>query len=187
MKMLISVIIAFMMFGPVTLVAQTNWQAKLSQELPLLGDRNWIAIVDSAYPLQVSPGVETIETNANAVTVVRTVLNDISHTGHVRPVIYMDAELPYVSEKDAPGINAYRKNIHEALGHLPVHYSLHGKRIAQLNQTAKIFKVLVLKTTLTVPYSSVFIRFKCGYWSDGAEIRLRRAMKAGRRAGGAGS
>lgn len=184
MRVLTSVIVAFIVFSPVTAAAQTNWQAKLKQELPLLGDRNWIAIVDSAYPLQVSPGVETIETNANDVTVVRTVLNELAHTRHVRPVIYMDAELPYVSEKDAPGMSAYRKNIREALGNLPVHYLLHAKRIAQLNKTARSFHVLILKTTLTVPYSSVFIRLKCGYWSDGAEIRLRKAMKAG---GGAGS
>ena len=187
MRVLTRIIVAFIVFSPVTVAAQTNWQTKLKQELPLLGDRNWIAVVDSAYPLQVSPGAETIETNANAATVVRTVLSDIAHARHVRPVVYMDAELPYVSEKDAPGIDAYRKNIHEALGNLPVHYLLHAKRIAQLNSTAKIFKVLILKTTLTVPYSSVFIHLKCGYWSDGAEIRLRKAMKAGTRAGGAGS
>ena len=42
--------------------ADLDWRVKVQQELPLLGHRNWIMIVDSAYPLQVSPGIETIET-----------------------------------------------------------------------------------------------------------------------------
>ena len=87
MRLLTNIIVAFIFCSPITAAAQANWQAKVNQELPLLGDRNWIAIVDSAYPLQVAPGVETLETNANALTVVRTVLNDIAHTRHVRPVI----------------------------------------------------------------------------------------------------
>src|SRR5271165_1940011 len=40
-----------------------DWQTKVADEMPLLGHRNWILVVDSAYPLQTSPGVETIETN----------------------------------------------------------------------------------------------------------------------------
>lgn len=31
------------------------WQSKVTEILPLLGHRNWILIVDSAYPLQTSP------------------------------------------------------------------------------------------------------------------------------------
>ena len=37
--------------------SSSNWQTKLHQQLPLLGHSNWILIVDSAYPLQVSPGI----------------------------------------------------------------------------------------------------------------------------------
>src|SRR5271168_1927647 len=57
--------------------APTDWRQLLEQELPLLGHRNWIVIVDSAYPLQSSPGVETIETNTDQMEVVRTVLDAI--------------------------------------------------------------------------------------------------------------
>jgi hypothetical protein len=39
---------------------QAEWQTKLAQILPLMGHRNWIMIVDSAYPLQSSAGVETL-------------------------------------------------------------------------------------------------------------------------------
>ena len=41
-----------------------DWKARVAESMPLLGHRNWILVVDSAYPLQSSPGVETIETNS---------------------------------------------------------------------------------------------------------------------------
>ena len=63
----------------------TDWHIKLNQELPLLGHRNWIMIVDSAYPLQVSPGVETIETNDDLPHVTRVVLDTLDHSIHLAP------------------------------------------------------------------------------------------------------
>jgi hypothetical protein len=38
--------------------------------------------------------------------------------------------------------------------------------------------VLLLKTDLTLPYTSVFIRLDCGYWSDEAEQQLRAAIES---------
>ena len=43
-----------------TPATNSDWRSRLTQELPLLGHRNWIAVVDSAYPLQTSAGIETI-------------------------------------------------------------------------------------------------------------------------------
>src|SRR4051794_20763516 len=88
-----------------------EWQARLNRELPLLGHRNWIAVVDSAYPLQTSAGLETIETNADQLDVVRTVLDQVSKAKHVRPVIFTDAELKVVPESDAAGVTAYRESL----------------------------------------------------------------------------
>src|SRR6476661_1911654 len=66
-------------------IPRSDWHAKLAQQLPLLGHRNWILIVDSAYPLQVSPGVEVIETGADQLAVTRGVLGEIGRPIHVRP------------------------------------------------------------------------------------------------------
>jgi hypothetical protein len=41
------------------------------------------------------------------------------------------------------------------------------------------FHVLVLKTRMTIPYTSVFIRLDCRYWSGDAEQRLRARMGSG--------
>ena len=153
-----------------------SWQAKVAQALPLLGHRNWILIVDSAYPLQSSPGVETIDTHAPLTFVLRLVLNEIDNSEHLRPDVLMDAELPYVSDEDAPGISQYRSNVADLLRAWPVQSQPHGKLIATVDQDSRTFQVLVLKTSSTLPYSSVFLHLKAKYWSDEAEARMRAKM-----------
>ena len=156
--------------------AQSDWKTKVAAELPLLGHRNWILIADSAYPLQTSPGIETIDTGADQIEVVRYVLAQINSSIHVRPEIFMDAELPYVPEQDAPGATAYRRQIAEALNGYKIDPLLHDKLIAEMAQSSQSFHVLVLKTNLTVPYTSVFIRLNCKYWPSDAEKRMRAQM-----------
>jgi hypothetical protein len=156
--------------------AQSDWKAELAQRLPLLGHRNWILIADSAYPLQVSPGIEVVETNADQVEVVRYVLAQVNNSIHVRPEIFMDAELPYVPEQDAPGATAYRQQIAQVLNGYKIDSLLHDKLIAEMGQSSQSFRVLVLKTNLTVPYTSVFIRLNCKYWPTDAENRMRAQM-----------
>jgi len=46
----------------------------LNKLLPLMGHRNWIAIVDSAYPLQCCQGIETIVSNKDQLAEVRDTL-----------------------------------------------------------------------------------------------------------------
>jgi RbsD / FucU transport protein family len=157
--------------------SQTNWQAKLNEMLPLLGHRNWILIVDSAYPLQTSPGVQTVETGASDLAVVKDVLNAIDHSIHVRPIVYMDAELPFVPERNAPGITEYRRKIKAILGDRPVNFLPHDQLIHKVEAVGKTFEILILKTNLTIPYTSVFLQLDCKYWSADAEARLRNAMK----------
>jgi hypothetical protein len=156
--------------------ASSDWKMRVAETMPLLGHRNWILIVDSAYPLQTSPGVETIETNADQLDVVRYVLGAIHSSIHVRPLIYMDSELPFVPDKDAPGASAYRAAIGNLLHDYPVESMLHEKIIANVDEAGKVFHVLVLKTNMTIPYTSVFIRLDCKYWSADAEKRMRAQM-----------
>lgn len=156
--------------------APAAWKAKVASSMPLMGHRNWILIVDSAYPLQVSPGVETIETNASQIDVLHFVLGQICSSIHVRPDIFMDAELPFVPDQDAPGASAYRAQIARLLQGRHVEALPHDKLIANVDEAGRLVHVLVLKTSMTVPYSSVFLRLNCKYWSDDAEQRLRAKM-----------
>lgn len=154
-----------------------DWRSQVVRTLPLLGHRNWILIVDSAYPLQTSPGVETIETDASQIEVVRDVLKIIDRSIHVRPNVYMDAELPFVPEQDAPGADQYRHQIKAVLGDRQVITLPHDKIISTIDESGRTFHVLVLKTTLAIPYTSVFLQLDCKYWPSAAEIKMRAAMK----------
>ena len=156
--------------------ATPDWHKRLVETMPLLGHRNWILVVDSAYPLQTSPGVETIETNAAQLEVVRTVLSEIGNSIQVRPVVYMDAELPFISDSDAPGVSAYRSEIGEVLHKSPVQSRRHEALISDIDEAGKTFHVLVLKTNMTIPYTSVFIRLDCKYWNADQEKNLRLKM-----------
>jgi len=148
----------------------------LAERLPLYGHRNWVVIVDAAYPAQISQGIEMILCDDAQTDVVKGVLDRLSASKHVRPIIYVDRELNALSEQDAPGISDYRKQLGGALGSLKTSPLLHEKIIAKLGEAGKTFRILMLKTKLTLPYTSVFIQLDCGYWSDDAEKRLRESM-----------
>lgn len=168
--------VAFLAFAAPSLAQ--SWKSQLADELPLLGHRNWILIVDSAYPEQVSPGIETIETHASQLDVLRFVLASIHNSIHVRPIVFLDAELPFVPEKEAPGVTSYRATVAGLLKPYPVTSLPHEKIISRVEETGRKFRILVLKTNMTIPYTSVFIRLNAKYWGDDAEKRLRDKMKA---------
>jgi hypothetical protein len=91
----------------------------------------------------------------------------------------MDAELPFVPEKDAPGVAAYREAVKTALKGRAITSLPHEQIIAKVDEVGKTFHIVVLKTTMTVPYTSVFLQLNCKYWSDDAEAQMRKAMSAG--------
>lgn len=154
-----------------------DWQEELQTQLPLLGHRNWIAVVDSAYPSQTAPGIKTVYTGGKQLDVVRKVLAAVEKQKHVRGTLFVDAELPHVPEKSANGIEAYRAELKVALKGQQVTSLPHGEIIEKLNEAGNTFHVLLLKTDLTLPYTSVFVRLDCGYWSDEAEEQLRAAIE----------
>jgi len=160
---------------------KAGWQAELAKQLPALGHRNWILIADSAYPAQSRPAISTIVTEADHLEVVEAVLKAVDGAPHVRGNFYLDAELEYLTEKNAPGIDTYRRQLFALLDNHPIKKIPHEQLIARLDEAAKMFRVLVLKTNLTLPYTSVFIELDCGYWDQARQQQLREAMSAGHR------
>ncbi len=158
--------------------ASSGWKAKVDESMPLLGHRNWILVVDSAYPLQVSPGLETVETNASQIEVTQYVLEAIGRSIHVRPNIFMDAELPLVPEEDAPGVTRYRSEIGALLRGYTIQSDPHEKLLSEIDQAGKAYHILILKTTMAIPYTSIFLQLDCRYWGSEAEKRLRAKMAA---------
>lgn len=157
-------------------VAADSLDDKLVTELPRLGHRNWIVIADAAYPLQNSSGIETVVVPTDTKVVLEKVLAALNRTGHVKPVIYTDKELGFVSEKNAPGIGQYREDLDKLLKGRQRESVLHEEMIAKLDKAGSTFKILLIKTPLTIPYTSVFLELECGYWNAQAEKELREVL-----------
>lgn len=117
--------------------------------------------------------------DADQLEVVQGVLAKLADTHHVKPdAIYTDAEMKYVAEKNAPGIGEYREALEKILAGKPVQVLPREQTITKLDEAGKTFKVLLIKTRLTKPYTSVFFQLGCGYWNAQSEKELRDAMDA---------
>jgi D-ribose pyranose/furanose isomerase RbsD len=158
-------------------VKASAWTDTLAAYLPALGHRNWIIVADSAFPLQISPGIETIVSNEDHFTVLDKVLKAIDAAKHIRPKVYLDKELAFVPEALAPGADDARRRLEEALKGRGAEPILHEELIARLDQVGKTFKIIMIKTALAVPYTSVFLELDCGYWGPEAEAKMREKMK----------
>ena len=154
------------------------WRDRLASELPAFGHRNWIVVADAAYPKQSAPGLETICTSEGQVEVLEEVLAAIDAAPHVRPIVLLDAELKDVADDESPGADAYRARLEELLSGRPHEYVDHEKIIKEMDEAAQMFNILLLKTDMTIPYTSVFIVLDCGYWSEEQEKRLRAAIES---------
>ena len=154
-----------------------TWEQRLDAYLPALGHRNWIVVADSAFPLQISPGIETIVTGEDHFAVLEKVLKAVDGAKHIRPKVWLDKELDYVSEDLAPGSDATKRRLAEILAGRGAKPILHEDLIARLDQAGRTFKIVMVKTTLAVPYTSVFLELDCGYWPAENEAKMREKMK----------
>ncbi len=146
------------------------------ETLQLLGHRNWILIVDKAYPLQSANGIDYINTGESHEDVLKYVLAEVAAASHVKPTIYTDKEFDYLSalgEKEAQMVEAMKS----AFEGYEVQSILHDEIFTKLDTASKLFNVMVIKTESTVAYSSVFVELDCGYWTAEKEAALRASMK----------
>jgi L-fucose mutarotase/ribose pyranase (RbsD/FucU family) len=153
-----------------------DWERLLADRLPFYGHRNWIVIADSAYPAQARDGIETIVVNVDQVRVLRHVLSMLDASIHVRPILFLDKELGFIDENVVPGIGPYRAKVEDFSRNREVHSLPHEQIIGKLDEAGQTFKVLIIKTTMTMPYTSVFLQLDCAYWGPEAEQKLRASM-----------
>jgi len=156
-----------------------DWEHTIEERMPLFGHRNWIVVADAAYPAQSRQGIETILSGESQQATMETVLARLHACRHVRPIIYVDRELEFVDEKDAPGVGSYRQWLQTKLEGLPVNFAPHEEIIAKLDRAAQMFSILIIKSTVAIPYTSVFIELDCGYWDPDSEARLRADFQRG--------
>lgn len=161
---------------------QKPWTQMVADRLPYFGSGNWIVVADSSFPLRSVPAIETILSDDSHIDTVRKLLEWLSKDGHVRPVLYADAELNHMSEQDAPGIGAYRQLLSGLLAKLfpeqPVKRMSHAAMMNVLNDAAeKTFNILIIKTNMALPYTSVYFELTPAQWPDDAEQRLRQSIQ----------
>jgi hypothetical protein len=154
-----------------------DWKRKLDSELQRFGHRNWIVVADYAYPSQSAPGIKTIYTGEKHLEVLDHVLNTINQVPHVRPVLLVDRELEMLPENLAPGIGEFRTELDSMLQGRSRSSLPHMDIIARLDSSSALFEVMILKTSMTLPYTSVFIELDCGYWDSEKESRFRESAE----------
>ena len=154
-----------------------NWKSEFDNLLPLLGHRNWILVVDKAFPMQTSSGLTIINTGEKLVPVLKYVLDQMDMSTHVQPVVYHDTEMNYLPERLVPGKTEYLTALNQILGNVIPVPILHDTVFVKIDAASKLFSVVVLKTEETIPYSSVFLELGCKYWNGDQEKELRKLMQ----------
>ena len=156
---------------------ESSWTKVLEQDLHLLGHRNWILVVDKAFPEQSSPGMKYIYVEQDLLPTLGHVLEALDKSTHVKPIIYQDKELSFISEEQVSGIEAFRSAASKTLDGRAVNTLLHDEVFSMLDESSSLFRVLVIKTNCTLPYTSIFLQLDCSYWGPENEKILREAMR----------
>lgn len=156
----------------------TEWQRTTKRALELFGHRNWLVVTDSAYPSQNQSGIQTVFTGASQVETLAWVIEQMRGMRHIKPLAFVDIELRHLTTEDVPVGLEERVSILRTLEGVPMHWALHEQLIALLDEAGAKFQILILKTTSSIPYSSVFFLLECGYWSGEKEAALRARMAA---------
>lgn len=151
-----------------------DWKTTLTQQMPLLGHRNWIVVTDMAYPLQTNPGITTLYANASYHEVIETVDSLIKEAPHVFAHIYQDQEQLALSENLASGWDAYKAGLDSVLDLSKVQRLPHEDIIVRLDEISRLYRVVIIKTPLTIPYTSTFFELDCGYWDAEREMAIRK-------------
>lgn len=156
--------------------AERQWRDQLSQNLAIIGARNWIVVAESSFPAYTGPGIRTMVSDKPADQVLLDVLEIIEAEAHVVPRIMVCTELRSVTEDYAPGIKAYRKSLGKMLPGRQ-NFELMSRTINSLiEDAAKQFNVLVIKTKTQLPYSNIYIELDSGYWNSESETHLRKSL-----------
>ena len=104
---------------------ESDWKEVLETDLHLLGHRNWILVVDKAFPEQSSPGMKYIYVEQDLLPTLEHVLGALDKSTHVKPIIYQDKELSYIKEEQVNGIEAFRSSAAKTLDGRAVNTLLH--------------------------------------------------------------
>jgi hypothetical protein len=134
-------------------------------------------VVDKPFPEQNATGIEYINAIDQLLPTVEYAIDEINKSTHIKPIIYQDKELNFISKEQPKGVTQFAEASKKLLANQQVQTILHDSGFVKLDQALKLFKVLVIKTNETISYTSVFMQLDCCYWSTEKENQLRQQMK----------
>jgi hypothetical protein len=157
--------------------SENTWRAAVDSQAAQLGYRNWIVIAEASFPAQSRVGVRQVTAPVEIPEAVDYVLQALERTENLRPQVYVTREMRSVENDFAPGIDDMRKRIRGSLhGHEPTELDQQSL-LTLLEDVNRSFDVLVIRTQTALPYSSVFLELKPGYWDADSEARLRERIE----------
>ena len=172
-RLFLFLIVALLALGCADLRQEPEWKAAINRQVGQLGYRNWIVIAEASFPAHSRPGVRQISASVEIPEALDYVLGTLEQTETVRPQIYVPRELRSVENDFAPGIDEFRKRLSGSLhGHEPTELDQQSL-LTLLEDANRSFDVLVIRTPTALPYSSVFLELRPGYWDVDSETRLR--------------
>ena len=124
--------------------------------------------MDSAFPELIAPGVKTVIGSD-----LGQVIEAIRLAPHVRADAFLDSELDFLTDDLCPGVEDFKRLLDRKLEGVNRVSLPHDEIIAMVDESAKTFRVLIVKTPSLMPYTSLFLRLECGYWSADSEAALR--------------
>ena len=180
---LLSILLSFTAFmitscqqQPQATEALPQWEAQLSEKMPLLGHRNWIVITDMAYPLQSGAGITTLCADEPYTEVLRKVKAQIDAAPHVFAHVYHDRELDFIAEADMPGVDSLRAEMAKICGD-EAQSVLHEELLEKMDAASRLYNIVIIKTPLTMAYTTTFFELDCAYWNGEKQQHLMERMK----------
>ena len=161
--------------NPQTQPVPERWNLQLYHMMPNLGHRNWIVITDMAYPWQSGSGITTLFAEEPYPAVLKEVKQMIDDSPHVFAHVYRDKELSYLTDEDVEGISSLRAKMDSICGN-DVQSVPHEQLIARLDEAGRLYKVVIIKTPLTMPYTTTFFQLDCAYWNGAQQQKLDQKM-----------
>ncbi len=168
--------VAFLSSGCAGSGPGNTWKSAVNRQAAQLGYRNWIVIAEASFPAQNRPGISQVNASVEIPEALDYVLQALEQTENLRPQIYQTRELRSVGNDFAPGIDALRKRMLTSLHAHEVTELEQQSLLTLLEDASRSFDVLVIRTQTALPYSSVFLELKPGYWDATSEALLRERI-----------
>jgi hypothetical protein len=160
--------------------APMPWSQQVANFLPLFGEGNWIVVSETAFPLLAKNGIETVPVREGLAEAVNQIVGLLQSNNRLRGVYHLPSELDIVAEAGGEA-EAYAGALRQILPATAIVKWPEAEILTLLAGGPEVERVLVIKTDSEIPYGTVAIQLKRGYWSDEQEAELRETLK---RAGG---